>query len=165
MNFRRILRHLLVTPWRVRRAFPRAALAAIERAVQASEPSHSGQIRFAVEGALHGARLFGGQTPRQRALEVFSFLRMWDTEHRNGVLIYLLLADRAVEIVADRGAHAHIGGEEWRSICRTMEEHFRAREYERGAVRGIEAVARHLARQFPGQPGEVRELPERPIVL
>jgi len=165
MDLGRCLRHLLMTPWRVRRAFPRAALEAIERAVKASESLHSGQIRFAVEGALHGARLFHGQSPRERALEVFSLLRMWDTEHRNGVLIYLLLADRAVEIVADRGAHVRVGTDEWRGVCRTMEGYFRKGEYARGAVSGIEAVAHHLARHFPAPPGAARELPEKPVVL
>jgi uncharacterized membrane protein len=154
-----------MTPWRLRRAFSRTTLAAIEQAVRASESVHGGQIRFAVEGALHGARLYRGQSPRERALEVFSQLRMWDTEHRNGVLIYVLLADRAVEIIADRGAHVRVGSEDWQSICRSMEDRFRAGEYRAGAVAGIEAVARHLARHFPAAHAERREIPERPAVL
>ena len=154
-----------MTPWRLRRAFSRPTLDAIEKAVRASESVHGGQIRFAVGGALHGARLYRGESPRERALEVFSQLRMWDTEHRNGVLIYVLLADRAVEIVADRGAHVRIGSSEWQSICRSMEEHFRAGEYRAGAVKGIEAVTRHLARHFPAGHGGSRELPDTPVVL
>lgn len=154
-----------MTPWRLRRAFSRPTLDAIEKAVRASESVHGGQIRFAVEGALHGARLYRGESPRERALEVFSQLRMWDTEHRNGVLIYVLLADRAVEIVADRGAHVRVGSAEWQSICRSMEGHFRAGEYRVGAVKGIEAVTRHLARHFPASHGGSRELPDAPVVL
>jgi uncharacterized membrane protein len=158
----------MTAPWTVRRAFPRATLEAIEAAIHRSRTQHVGEIRFAVEGALHGPRLYRGQTPRERALEVFSLLRMWDTDHRNGVLIYLPLADRAVEIVADRGAHAAIGAAEWERVCRTMEAQFKARRYESGAVSGIEMVTRHLAAHYPAQ-GEARgdrdELPDSPVVL
>ena len=165
MDLKRIVKHLLMTPWRKRGAFPRSTLMAIKRAIRASEATHAGQIRFAVEGALHGSRLYHGESPRERALEVFSQLRMWDTEHRNGVLIYLLLADRAVEIVADRGAHVRVSSEEWKGVCHGMEEHFRRGQFESGAVVGIQAVARHLARHFPAAPSGPRELPERPAVL
>ena len=165
MDLGRILRHLAMTPWRERRAFPRATLAAIERAIKLAEAQHLGQIRFAVEGALHGAGLFHGQSSRERALEVFSMLRMWDTEHRNGVLIYLLLADRAVEIVADRGVHIKVGSQEWQSICRQMEGELRAGQYESAIVNGIRSVARHLVRHFPTDRPGPRELPDTPVVL
>ena len=96
MKIKRIARHLLVTNGQVRRAFPRSALKRIEEAIKASESTHVGEIRFAVEGALDGSPLFKGQTPRDRAIELFAQLRVWDTEHNNGLLIYLLLADRAL---------------------------------------------------------------------
>ena len=99
----------MVTRWRVNRAFPGDTLTAIDRAIKASEATHRGEIRFAVEGALDIAPLLRGQTARERAIDVFSQLRIWDTEHNNGVLIYLLLADRDVEIVADRGIDAKVG--------------------------------------------------------
>ncbi len=173
MSLARYLKHLAVTPWRVRRAFPRASLAAIESAIRRSRTQHVGEIRFVVEGALHGARLYHGQTPRARALEVFSALRMWDTEHRNGVLIYLLLADRAVEIVADRGAHVKIGSPEWQAICRSMEAAFKAGRFEEGALAGIDGVTRSLAKHFPGGAAAAAasgdrgegELPDSPVVL
>lgn len=166
----------MTTPWAVRRAFPRATLEAIEAAIRRSRQQHVGEIRFAVEGALHGPRLYRGETPRERAIEVFSMLRMWDTDHRNGVLIYLLLADRAVEIVADRGAHAAIGAPEWERICRAMQAEFKAGRYESGAVSGIEKVAQHLAAHYPAQDGVQPpnggsgaagrdELPDSPVVL
>jgi uncharacterized membrane protein len=165
-GMRRIARHLITTPWRARRAFPRAALQAIERAIEEGERSHAAEIRFAIEGALHGPRLLRGQSPRERALEVFSHLRMWDTEHRNGVLIYVLLADRAVEIIADRGAHARIESQAWNAICRLMEEAFRAGRYLEGAVNGIAAVSRLMAEHFPAGRGRgADELPNRPVVL
>jgi uncharacterized membrane protein len=165
MDIARILRHLLTTPWRLRRAFPRATLEAIEREIAASRKQHVAEIRFVVEGALHGARLYRGQSARERALEVFSLLRMWDTEHRNGVLIYLLLADRAVEIVADRGAHVRVGTAEWEGICRAMQAAFREGQFEGGAIAGIRAVARHLARHFPARSGDANELPDSPVII
>ena len=109
MGIRRIGKHLLEHRWRVRRIFPPAVLAAIEQAIKAGEATHSGQVRFVVEGALDGAPLFRDQPARERALDIFSQLRIWDTAHNNGVLIYLLLADRDVEIVADRGIDAKVG--------------------------------------------------------
>ena len=165
MELRRITRHLTMTPWRERRAFPRATLRAIEHAIKCAEAEHAGQIRFAVEGALHGARLLRGQTSRERAIEVFSMLRMWDTEQRNGVLIYLLLADRAVELVADRGAHIKVGTREWQSICRQMEAKLRAGQYESAVVSGVQSVSQHLARHFPSTRPASRELPDSPVVL
>jgi uncharacterized membrane protein len=149
MNLQRILRHLLMTHWRQRRAFPPAALSAIREAITASERRHSGQIRFAVEGALHGMRLLRGQSPRQRALEVFANLHLWDTNDRNGVLIYLLLADRAVEIVVDRGAHQRAETAHWQRICRDMEAKLRGGRYLEAVMAGIEAVTEVMAVQFP----------------
>src|SRR5207245_5249666 len=102
MSIRRIGRHLLEHRWRLRRIFPPQALARIEQAIKSGEVTHSGQVRFVVEGALDGAPLFRNQPARERALDIFSQLRIWDTIHNNGVLIYLLLADQDFEIVADR---------------------------------------------------------------
>jgi uncharacterized membrane protein len=165
VNIKRILKHLVMTEWQVRRAFPRDALAAIERAIKASETAHIGEIRFAVEGALHSMAVLRGQSPRERALEVFSHLRVWDTEHNNGVLIYLLLADRDVEIVADRGVHAKVGTHGWEPICRTMEAAFGQADYEEGVVSGIKAVAQHLAKHFPARGARRNELPDAPVML
>ena len=111
MGIRRIGKHLLEHHWRVRRIFTPKVLAAIEQAIKAGEATHSGQVRFVVEGALDGKPLFRDQPARERALDIFAHLRIWDTAHNNGVLIYLLLADRKVEIVADRGIDARVGAE------------------------------------------------------
>src|SRR6476659_3256049 len=131
MKINRIGRHLLKHHWRVRRLFPPPVLDRIERAIKAGEATHSGQVRFVVEGALDGRPLIRNQPARERALDVFSHLRIWDTAHNNGVLIYLLLADRDVEIVADRGIHAKVGDEGWESICRAMEAEFASGQFER----------------------------------
>jgi uncharacterized membrane protein YgcG len=164
MDLKRIFRHLFTTMWSVRRAFPASSLRAVERAIRASEATHEGQVRFAVEHALDLSQLLAGRSARERALDVFSQLRVWDTQHNNGVLIYLLLADRDVEIIADRGVHAHVG-EGWEAICRQMEEHFRRGEFEAGVVKGVRAVAEHLQRHFPARRGGRNELPDQPVVF
>ena len=164
MKTQRILKHLLATHSQVTRAFPRSALNAIEKAIKASETAHAGEIRFVVEGALDGTPLFKGQSPKERAIELFAQLRVWDTEHNNGLLIYLLLADRAVEIVADRGIHAKVGTEAWRKVCHQMETAFKQSNYEGGVVSGIQAVTQHLAKHFPAD-GRGNELPDKPVVL
>src|ERR1700749_5330357 len=126
MGIARIGKHLLEPRWRARRLFPPRVLAAIEQAIRTGETTHSGQVRFVVEGALDGTPLFRDQPARERAIDIFSQLRIWDTAHNNGVLIYLLLADRDVEIVADRGIDTHIGAAGWQKICAAMEADFRA---------------------------------------
>ena len=165
MNITRIAKHLLMTHWQVNQAFPRQTLIAIEHAIKASEATHRGEIRFAVEGALHPTPLFKGQSARERALEVFSQLRVWDTEHNNGVLIYLLLADRDVEIVADRGIHVRVGSKEWETICRTMERDFRQANYEGGVVSGIQAITQHLIKHFPAGGDDPNELSNKSVLL
>jgi uncharacterized membrane protein len=165
MDIGRIGRHLLQHHWRARKIFTPKVLGAIEAAITASEASHSGQIRFVVEGALDGAPLFRNQSARERALDLFSSLRIWDTAHNNGVLIYLLLADRDFEIVADRGIDASVGAAGWEKICGEMEAGFRAGHFERGVIAGIEAVSRLLAQHFPAQPGGRNELPDAPVVM
>ena len=165
MGIARIGKHLLEHRWRARRLFPPRVLAAIEQAIKAGETTHSGQVRFVVEGALDGAPLFRDQPARERAIDVFAQLRIWDTVHNNGVLIYLLLADRNVEIVADRGIDAKVAAAGWENICVEMERDFKAGEFESGVIRGIEAVSRQLARYFPARGKGPNELPDAPVVL
>jgi hypothetical protein len=164
MDLARIARHLLQVPGAVARRYPAAAMSAIERATATSETQHSGEVRFAVEPALETAALLAGQTARERAIEVFSLLRLWDTEQRNGVLIYLLLADRDIEIVADRGLNA-VKAEQWEAICRRMEETLRRGEFEDAVVEGVQAVSHLLARHFPPRSGDRNELPDRPVAV
>jgi uncharacterized membrane protein len=165
MNVNRIARHLVMTHWQVKHAFPRQTLMAIERAIKASETAHFGEIRFVVEGALDSTPLFKGQSTRERAIDVFSQLRIWDTEHNSGVLIYLLLVDRTVEIVADRGIHAKAGSREWENICREMETAFKQGDYEGGVVDGIQAITQHLVQHFAAAGGGRNELPDQPEML
>ncbi len=165
MNLKRIMTHLSTGRAAVRRAFPHRSLEAIERAIREMEALHDGQIRFAVEGALDLAPLLAGQTAGQCAIDVFSRLRVWDTEHNNGVLIYLLLADRDVEIIADRGIHARLNNEVWEAICQAMEAAFRAGHFESGVIAGIHAVGEHLTHHFPARFDKPNEMPDRPVLL
>jgi len=165
MDVARFARHLVATRRVVDRAFPGDALSAIDGAIKASEATHTGEIRFAVEGALDIAPLLRGQTARERAIDLFSHLRIWDTGRNNGVLIYLLLADRDVEIVADRGIHEKVGAQEWERICRKMEAAFRQADFEGGVVGGIREVTLHLAEHFPPDGDDRNELPDKPVVL
>jgi len=165
MRIGRIARHLIEHHWRARRTFTPAVLTSIQAAIKAGEQTHAGQVRFAVEGALDGAPLFRNQPARERAIDIFSQLRIWDTEHNNGVLIYLLLADRVVEIIADRGIDAKVGPEGWAGICRDMEADFADGRFEAGAIRGIEAVSRQLEKYFPLTGPHANELPDQPVVM
>jgi len=165
MGIGRIARHLIEHHWRARRIFTAAVLDNIEQAIKAGETTHRGQLRFAVEGALDGRPLFKNQPARERALDVFSHLRIWDTAHNNGVLIYLLLADRKVEIVADRGIDAKVGAARWQAICRDMESDFRSGRFKTGVLKGIAAVSRELATYFPPDVHPRNELPDKPIVI
>ena len=165
MGIGRIGKHLLEHRWRARRFFPPKVLADIEQAIKAGEATHAGQVRFVVEGALDGAPLFRGQSARDRALDIFSHLRIWDTAHNNGVLIYLLLADRKVEIVSDRGIDARVGASGWNKICAEMETEFKAGNFEAGAIKGIAAVSKQLAAYFPKHGAGRNELPDAPVVI
>lgn len=166
MNFTRILRHLITGQWVMRRLFPAISLAAIEQAIEQSELNHGGQICFTVEAALNTVPLLKNQTARERSIEIFSQLRIWDTGQNNGVLIYLLLADRDVEIVADRGIHTKVSSEEWENICRIMESSFRQQRFEAGVIEGIHAIGVILQKHFPFEPkGGKNELTNKPIVL
>lgn len=165
MNMKRLLRHLFFPDWLTRRRFPRPLLGRIAAVVSALELGHSGELRFAVEGALHPGQLLAGMTARERALEVFSSLRIWDTAANNGVLIYLLLADRVVEIVADRGLNGLVQPAQWETICREMEARFLCGEFEAGTLLGIERVNDLLRRHFPVSGANPNELPDAPSVL
>lgn len=163
--FTRVIRHLFHPGWLVLRAFPRRTMDRITDAVSASEREHGGEIRFAVEGALDFLPLMRGVTARDRAVQVFSDLRVWNTRADNGVLIYLLLADRDVEILADRGFNGKVAAQEWEDICREMEAHFARGEFEQGALAGISRVGALLRGHFPASAGNPNELPDAPAVI
>lgn len=171
VKLKRSLRHVFMPPWAWRRAFPQATLDAIEAAIRASEASHGGEIRFAIENSLAASSVWRGMSGRERAIEVFSQLRVWDTEHNSGVLVYLLLADHDIEIVADRGIAARVEASAWEAVAQAMEAAFRQGEYRRGALAGIEQIGALLAAHFPlsgdSSPsgGNPDELANRPVIV
>ncbi len=148
-RLRRVVRHLCCTRAGTRALFTPAVLAQIEHAVRQTDAQHCGEIRFAIETALPFAALWHDLTARARAVRLFAHLHLWDTHHSNGVLIYVLRADRAVEIVADRGISAHVTPEEWQGVCREIESLYRDGRYSEGSLAGVAGVARLLARHFP----------------
>lgn len=160
-----LLRTLLTPGWVMRRRFTPAVLAEIEQAIAQVERQHAGEICFAVEHALDLADLRSGLTPRERALEVFGLMRVWDTEGNNGVLIYVLYADRAVEIVADRGIARRVPQAEWDAICRAVEQDFHGGAFREGSLKAVRAIAELLARHFPQAGGDANELPDQPLLL
>jgi uncharacterized membrane protein len=165
MTLVRSLRHLFAQRWLTRRRFNADVLADIEKAIGDFESRHSGELRFVVETSLEPGELWRGLSPRERAAEVFARLGVWDTGENNGVLIYVLLADRDVEILADRGIAARVTQHEWEQVCRDIEGHYRAGRFGQGSVAGIRDVGALLARHFPGARVGRSELPDQPILL
>ena len=159
----RLLKHLLTPHWLALRAFPARALREIEAAIKASEHLHDGELRFAVEATL--PLQFLRTTTRKRAEALFGQLGVWDTAHNSGVLIYVQIVDRRIEIVADRGISARVEQSEWNAICHQMEQAFKRRQFAEGALQAIEAITRLLARHFPPRGGNPNELPDKPVVL
>src|ERR1043165_5543524 len=163
MALLRSLRHLFATRIGTRRRFPAQGMDSIEAAIRSAERATSGEIRFVVETALELPEVWAGLSPRDRAIQTFSDLHVWNTELRNGVLIYVLLADRDVEIVADRGAAERISQADWEGVCRVMESHFRAGRFAEGSLAGVAAVGGLLEKHFPADRGRNRdELPNQP---
>ena len=147
--------------------FPAEAMERVAQAIALGESVHSGEVCFAVEAALPWRDVLRGADPRQRALDAFGRLRVWDTAANNGVLVYLLLADHRIEIVADRGLAGKVSAEQWRGVCQLVEERLRAGEPEAAILRGIEAMSALLTQHFPRAAGDhdVNELPDLPYVL
>jgi uncharacterized membrane protein len=162
----RILKHRWLDETDAQRALDDAALARLAQRVQRSERQHSGEIRISVEAGLPLSYLWRDAAPRERALAMFGKLRVWDTEHNNGVLIYLLLAEHAIEIVADRGLNRHVPPEQWRRLSDGMAAAFKAGRFEDGLGEAIDAVDSLLLRHFPLAEGarNPNELPDRPFV-
>ncbi len=161
----RFIKHMFSHPWQVKRHFSAEALRNIEKAISASEKTHAGEIRFVVEAGLHPYEILCKKTPKKRAIELFGRLNIWDTEHNNGVLIYLLLADRDVEIVADRGIDKQVGHDGWEAICREMEALFKKAEFEAGILQGIAHISAALQQHFPQTGTSKNEVSNKPIVM
>jgi uncharacterized membrane protein len=165
MDLGRFWRHIRMSPIEARRCFPPATLDAVQLEVATQEARHGGEVCFVVEAELTSGQLWRGVSSRDRAREVFALQGVWNTEENNGVLIYLLLADRSVEIVADRGVDRSATPQEWQAICRAMEEHLRAGRFAEGAIAGVRAVSEVLARAYPASGKARNELGNRPVMM
>ena len=165
MDLARCFRHLNTTRWTLLRRFPPATLEAIESLIGESETRHRGEIRFAIEGSLDAWSALKGVGSRARAVQVFGDLGVWDTEENSGVLIYVLLADRRVEILADRGYTPRVAANVWDEVCQQMEKDFSEKRFEAGALDGVRAVGAILTRCFPSEGRNPNELPDSPVVL
>ena len=165
VKLKRWFRHAFMPPWSWRLAFPRRVLDVVEKAVKQSETKHRGELRLAIENALAPSWVWHGMNSRHRALEVFSNLRVWDTEENCGVLIYINLADREVDIVADRGIDKRVPDSEWDEIAKQMRQEFSLSRFEQGSLLGIEAITRLLSENFPAGAVNHDELPNRPVII
>jgi len=165
MQLKRAIKHLCTPGFVALRPFPARTLDSIEQAIERSERTHSGELRFALEAGMEPIDVLRGMTPRERALQLFASLRVWDTEENSGVLIYLQLVDHRIEIVADRGINGRVAQSEWDAICRQMEDAFRTRDFEAGVLSAIEAITRLLAAHFPPRADNPDELPDRPVIV
>ena len=162
----RILKHRWLDERDSARALPEAALRRIEARVAASETAHSGEIRICVEAGLPLSYLWHDLQARDRAITMFGKLRVWDSEHNNGVLIYLLLAEHAIEIVADRGLNRHVNPQQWQALIEPMREAFRAGRFEAGLTEAVDAIDRLLLAHFALGEAQANpdELPNRPYL-
>ena len=165
MRLGRLLRHLVIPDWWARRAIPKALLRRIEQAIARSELSHGGELLLVVEGNLPLAALLRDQSPRRRAIDLFGELGVWDTEHNCGVLIYLQLLDRRVEIVADRGIHRRVGDDFWNAVCERLQASFRDGQYESGVLRALDEITAVLAEHFPAAADNPDELSNAPLIF
>ena len=165
-RLQRMLRHRWLDESDTRRALPPQVLERLAQHVAESELRHTGEIRVYVEAGLPTSYLWRDATPRERAIAMFGKLGVWDTEQNNGVLVYLLLAEHAIEVVADRGLSRHVSPQQWQEIVAHMREQFRAARYEDGLRQAIDEVTALLVRHFPALPGaaNANELPDRPVL-
>lgn len=161
----RTVRHLLLDQRALRRAFPPEVLDRIEQTVVEGERRHAAELRIAIEGALPAGLAWRGFPARERAVDLFGELRVWDTEANNGVLVYILLADHAVEIVADRAAARAIPEARWQEVTRSMVEAFRQGRFQEGCTAAVERLDGLLAEAFPPGAHNPDELPNRPVLL
>jgi uncharacterized membrane protein len=165
-KLKRLLHHRWLDEGDTRRAIPTEMVERLMRRVAASEQRHSGEVRICIEASLPSSYIWRSASARERAVMMFSKLRVWDTAHNNGVLIYLMLAEHAIEIVADRGLNEKVSPAQWQAIAQTMSSAFKTKRYEDGLTQALEEVSALLVAHFPVALGGTRrnELPDAPVL-
>jgi uncharacterized membrane protein len=161
----RLLQNLFGGWGRLWRWFPKAALARIAAAIAEGERRHTGEVCFAVESRYAPWSVLSGTVAPRRARQVFGQVGAWDTQDNTGVLLYLQLAERRIEIVADRGIHARVGHEQWQALCATFADELHAKGAEAAVLACIGRVHDLLAAHFPAGEDNPREFPDDPIIL
>lgn len=161
----RLWRHLVTSSADGRRAFPEPTLDAIRDRIAEGERRHRAEVRMVVETSLAARQVLQKMTARQRAAELFLEHGIWDTEENIGVLIYVLIADHKVEILADRRVARSVTPDEWRTVCNTMTDAFRANDYHAGALAGLDRLNALLAERFPDDGGQSNQLSNEPLIL
>jgi len=156
MDALRALRHLIATPGRAKKLFEHATLLRIQEEIVRGEALHRGDVRLVVESALPLRKVWRGMTTRQRALDLFGTFRVWDTEEDNGVLLYVNLADRALEVIADRAASRQTGDQHWLFACQLAQEAFKRGDFEAGVIAALDAINRAMANAFPAAGPRIR---------
>ena len=164
-KFKRQCTHFFISPWKWRKFFPKSTLKIIEKTIQQSESQHSGELRFVIESKLTFTQISQNLSSWQRALEVFSNTHVWDTEENSGVLVYLLLAERTVHIIADRGINKQVSQTQWDEIALMMQQEFQQNNFQQGSLIGIEKITALLIEHFPATTNNPNELPDMPIIL
>lgn len=160
----RIYRNLFSGPLEARRIFTETVMRDLESTIEQTEKRHSAQVKLVIDGGLSLPELVRGLPPREKALELFSQLKIWDTEANNGVLLYLSVADHAIEIISDRGICSRLSGSTpWREICDEMVAAFRRDEFKEGIALGIERITTILAEHFPPKEDQKNELSDAPL--
>jgi uncharacterized membrane protein len=165
IHFSRLFKHLFATSRQTKKYFPASGLQLIEDRIAESEIGHSGQIRVVIETTLSPYAIWHQQSSRERAIEVFSLQKIWDTENNNGVLIYLLMADHAFEIIADRGVHQKVGDEFWKKVCEMMEIRLKNSDFQEGVLTGIHEIDQILRKFYPASVITPNELSDEPILI
>ncbi|HET8705023.1 MAG TPA: TPM domain-containing protein [Pseudomonadales bacterium] len=164
-KWQRLIKNFFITPIHAQRCFPKSALERIHSAIVQSEKQHRGEIRFVLEHALSTGEVMREASARDRATLYFSKLKIWDTEDNTGVLIYVLLAERSIEILADRGINKAVGQAFWDEVCLAMQQDFRAQNYEQGVVKAIATITQELIKHFPATGNNPNELPDQPLIV
>lgn len=160
----RWLKHLFTPTWRVRQLFSATLLQQVEAGISASERQHQGQLRFVIESSFNAAAIFAGMSPRERALEWFGSLRVWDTEYNSGVLVYISMADHAIEVIADRGINQAVDPKAWADVCALIQAQFAKKRYAEGLESGLAAINELLLTHMPRSTPLVNELPDEVIL-
>lgn len=165
-KFVRLSRHVITTKMAAQRMFPLDTQQRLQQTIAYGEAQHRAELQLIIEAALPLRKVLAGVSTRQRALQLFDQYRVSDTKEKNGVLLYINLADRRAELIADSGATQAIPNNIWQNICDTMLSWFKRDAFEHGTINAINSIHTELRRAFPARnEANQNELPDAPVML